>query len=92
MKSIGRWLKEDWRHNRFRLVVATTGALCFISVYVVLAWVGDDASVFTVFLLTLAGATLHTINAYLRHSINLIMLNIIVICVTLFGIFKMFMF
>ena len=24
MKSIGRWLKEDWRHNRFRLVVETT--------------------------------------------------------------------
>ena len=92
MKSIGRWLKEDWRHNRFRLIIETAGAFCFISVYVVLAWFGDDASVFTVFLLRLAGAFLHTINAYLRQSINLIMLNIIVICVTLFGIFKMLMF
>ena len=92
MKSVGLWLKEDWRHNRFRLVVETTGALCFISVYGVLAWLGDNASGFTVFLLTLAGASLHTINAYLRQSINLILLNIIVICVTLFGITKMLMF
>jgi peptidoglycan biosynthesis protein MviN/MurJ (putative lipid II flippase) len=91
LKSVKQWLDDDWKYNRFRLIIETSGAICFISVYVILAWFGDDASVFTIFLLTLAGASLHTINAYLRQSINLILLNIIVICVTLFGIYKMFM-
>jgi peptidoglycan biosynthesis protein MviN/MurJ (putative lipid II flippase) len=90
LKSVQQWLKDDWEHNRFRLIIETTGALCFILVYVILAWYGDDAPVSIIFLLTLAGASLHTINAYLRESINLILLNIIVICLTLFGIYKMF--
>lgn len=89
MKSVSQWLKDDWEHNRVRLVIETAGALCFISVYVVLAWFGEDAKVMLIFLLTIAGATLHTVNAYLRQSINLILLNIIVICITLFGIYKM---
>lgn len=91
MKSVQQWLTDDWENNRFRLIVETAGALCFISVYLILAWFGDDAPVSIVFLFTLAGASLHTINAYLRESINLILLNIIVICLTLFGIYKMFM-
>ncbi len=89
MKSIQQWLKDDWENNRVRLVIETAGALCFISVYVVLAWFGDDAKVMLVFLLTLAGSLLHSVNAYMRQSINLVVLNIIVICVTLFGIYKM---
>ena len=89
MKSIQQWLKDDWEHNRLRLLIETTGALCFISVYIVLAWYGDDANVMTIFLLTLAGALLHSVNAYMRQSINLVVLNIIVVCVTLFGIYKM---
>lgn len=92
MKSFKSWLIEDWEQNRFRLVVETTGALCFISVYVILAWHGDDAPVSLVFLFTLSGALLHTINAYLRQSINLLVLNIIVVAITLSGIFKMFVF
>ena len=59
MKSIQQWLKDDWENNRVRLVIETAGALCFISVYVVLAWFGDDAKVMLVFLLTLAGSLLH---------------------------------
>ena len=62
MKSVSQWLKDDWEHNRVRLVIETAGALCFISVYVVLAWFGEDAKVMLIFLLTIAGATLHTVN------------------------------
>ena len=89
MKSVQQWLKDDWKNNRLRLIIETAGALCFISVYVVLAWFGDNASVMLIFLLTIAGASLHTVNAYLRQSINLVVLNIIVVCITLFGIYKM---
>jgi peptidoglycan biosynthesis protein MviN/MurJ (putative lipid II flippase) len=91
VKGIREWLIEDWTYNRFRLVVETLGACCFISVYLIMAWFGDNSPIFVIFLFTLAGALLHTINAYLRQSINLIILNIIVICITLGGIFKMFM-
>jgi hypothetical protein len=91
LKGIREWLKEDWTHHRFRLIVETAGAFCFICVYLIMAWMGDDSPISIIFLFTLAGALLHTINAYLRQSINLIILNIIVICITLAGIFKMFM-
>ena len=80
---------NDWQDHRFRLIVETVGACCFISVYLIMAWFGDDTPVFIVFLFTLSGALLHSINAYLRKSINLLLLNIIVVCITLFGIAKM---
>ena len=47
MKS---WLIDDWKHNRFRLFCETIGSLCFISIYVLLAWYGDSASILIVIL------------------------------------------
>ncbi len=82
---------DDWQGHRFRLIVETVGACCFISVYLIMAWFGDNTPIFIVFLFTLSGALLHSINAYLRKSINLLLLNIIVVCITLFGIAKMFL-
>ncbi len=85
MKS---WLIDDWKHNRFRLICETIGSLCFISIYVLLAWYGDSASVLTIFLIQIVGSTLHIINAYLRNSINLIALNVIVITIAVIGIWR----
>ena len=82
------WLIEDWKHNRFRLFCETIGSLCFISIYVLLAWYGDSASVLTIFLIQIVGSTLHIINAYLRNSINLIALNVIVIIIAIIGIWR----
>ena len=82
------WLMEDWKHNRFRLFCETIGSLCFISIYVLLAWYGDSASVLTIFLIQIVGSTLHIINAYLRNSVNLIILNIVVITIAIFGIWR----
>ena len=82
------WLIEDWKHNRFRLFCETIGSLCFISIYVLLAWYGDSASVLTIFLIQIVGSTLHIINAYLRNSINLIVLNVIVITIAVIGIWR----
>ena len=82
------WLIEDWKHNRFRLFCETIGSLCFISIYVLLAWYGDSASVLTIFLIQIVGSTLHIINAYLRNSINLIALNVIVITIAVIGIWR----
>jgi peptidoglycan biosynthesis protein MviN/MurJ (putative lipid II flippase) len=89
VKSIREWLVDDWQDNRFRLIVETAGACCFISVYLIMAWFGDNTPIFVVFLFTLSGALLHSINAYLRKSINLLLLNIIVVCITIFGMAKM---
>ena len=84
-----KWLKEDWKYNRFRLVCETLGSLCFISIYVLLAWYGDSASVLTIFMIQIVGSILHIIKAYLRTSINLIVLNSIVIVIAIIGIMRM---
>jgi hypothetical protein len=85
MKS---WLIDDWKHNRFRLICETLGSLCFISIYVLLAWYGDSASILIVFMIQLVGSSLHIINAYLRNSVNLIILNLVVITIAIFGIWR----
>ena len=82
------WLIDDWKHNRFRLFCETIGSLCFISIYVLLAWYGDSASILIVFMIQLVGSSLHIINAYLRNSINLIVLNVIVITIAVIGIWR----
>ena len=83
------WLVDDWKNNRFRLFCETIGSLCFISIYVLMAWYGDDVCITTIFLIQLVGSSLHIINAYLRSSVNLIVLNSIVILIALFGLGKM---
>ena len=85
MKS---WLIDDWKNHRFRLFCETIGSLCFISIYVLMAYYGDDVSILTIFLIQLVGSTLHIINAYLRSSVNLIVLNVIVIMIAIFGIWR----
>ena len=82
------WLIDDWKHNRFRLICETLGSLCFISIYVLLAWYGDSASILIVFMIQLVGSSLHIINAYLRNSVNLIILNLIVIIIAIIGIWR----
>ena len=88
MKS---WLIDDLKNNRFRLFCETVGSLCFISIYVLMAWYGDAVSIFTIFLVQIVGSTLHIINAYMRNSVNLIVLNVVVIAIALFGIGRMFL-
>ncbi len=85
MKS---WLIDDWKNHRFRLFCETIGSLCFISIMVLMAWYGDDVSILIIFLIQLVGSTLHIINAYLRSSVNLIVLNVIVIMIAIFGIWR----
>jgi len=86
MKS---WLINDWKNNRFRLFCETIGSLCFISIYVLMAWYGDDVSILNIFLIQLVGSSLHIINAYMRNSVNLIILNVVVIAIAIFGIGRM---
>ncbi len=83
------WIIEDWKNNRFRLFCETIGSLCFISIYVLMAWHGDNVSILNIFLIQLVGSTLHIINAYMRSSVNLIVLNVIVIMIAIFGIGRM---
>ena len=92
MSMIGafrNWIVNDWKYNRFRLFCETIGSLCFILIYLLMAWYGDDVCVTTIFLIQLLGSSLHIINAYLRNSVNLILLNVIVIVIALFGLAKM---
>ena len=84
-----KWLVNDWKYNRFRLICETLGSLAFISIYLLMAWYGDDVCITTIFLIQLVGSSLHIINAYMRSSVNLIMLNSIVILIALFGLGKM---
>ena len=84
-----KWIKHDWEHNRFRLICETLGSVCFISIYILLAWYGDSASIMPIFLIQIVGSTFHIINAYMRNSVNLIVLNLIVICIAMFGIVRM---
>ncbi len=88
MKS---WLLDDWENNRFRLFCETIGSLCFISIYVLMAWYGEAVSIFTIFLVQIVGSSLHIINAYMRNSVNLIVLNVVVITIAIFGIGRMFL-
>ena len=83
------WLIDDWKNNRFRLFCETIGSLCFILIYLLMAYYGDDASITTIFLIQLVGSSLHIVNAYLRNSVNLIMLNAIVIIIALVGLANM---
>ena len=92
MSMIGafrNWIVNDWKYNRFRLFCETLGSLCFILIYLLMAWYGDDVCITTIFIIQLIGSTLHIINAYLRNSVNLILLNVIVIVIALFGLAKM---
>jgi len=92
MSTIGafrNWIVNDWKYNRFRLFCETIGSLCFILIYLLMAWYGDDVCITTIFLIQLLGSGLHIINAYLRNSVNLILLNVIVIVIALFGLAKM---
>ena len=82
------WLIDDWKHNRFRLICETIGSLCFISIYDLMAYYGESVSILSIFLIQLVGSTLHIINAYLRNSINLIALNVIVIIIAIIGIWR----
>ena len=83
-----KWIKIDWKYNRFRLICETLGSLAFILIYLLMAWYGDDVCITTIFIIQLIGSTLHIINAYLRDSVNLILLNSIVIVIALFGLAK----
>ena len=83
------WLIDDWKNNRFRLFCETVGSICFILIYLLMAYYGDDASITTIFLIQLVGSSLHIINAYLRNSVNLIMLNAVVIIIALVGLANM---
>jgi|TARA_R110001599_G_scaffold16214_1_gene66314 hypothetical protein len=83
------WLVDDWKNNRFRLFCETIGSLCFILIYLLMAYYGDDASITTIFLIQLVGSSLHIVNAYLRSSANLIMLNSVVIIIALVGLANM---
>ena len=83
------WLIDDWKNNRFRLFCETVGSLCFILIYLLMAYYGDDASITTIFLIQLVGSSLHIVNAYLRSSANLIMLNSVVIIIALVGLANM---
>ena len=87
--KIINWLKDAWKNNRFRLFCETVGSLCFIAIYVLMAWYGESVSIMNIFLIQLVGSTLHIINAYLRNSVNLIALNCIVIAIARFGLAKM---
>ena len=78
-------------NNRFLLFCETIGSLCFISIFVLMAWDGDAVSVFAIFLIQIAGSSLHIVNAYMRNSANILMLNVIVIVIAVFGIGKMFL-
>ena len=92
MSMIGafrNWIVNDWKYNRFRLFCDPLGSMCFILIYLLMAWYGDDVCVTTIFLIQLLGSSLHIINAYLRNSVNLILLNVIVIVIALFGLAKM---
>ena len=92
MSMIGafrNWIVNDWKYNRFRLFCETIGSMCFILIYLLMAWYGDDVCVTTIFLIQLLGSSLHIINAYLRNSVNLILLNVIVIVIAFFGLAKM---
>jgi len=89
LKAFKSWLVVDWKYNRFRLICETLGSLAFILIYLLMAWYGDDVCVTTIFIIQLVGSTLHIINAYLRNSVNLILLNSIVILIALFGLAKM---
>ena len=86
-----KWLVNDWKYNRFRLICETLGSLAFISIYLLMAWYGDDVCITTIFIIQLVGSSLHIINAYLRNSVNLIVLNVIVIAIAIFGIGRMFL-
>ena len=83
------WLVDDWKNNRFRLFCETIGSLAFILIYLLMAYYGDDASITTIFLIQLVGSSLHIVNAYLRSSANLIMLNSVVIIIALVGLANM---
>jgi len=85
------WIIEDWKNNRFRLFCETIGSLCFISIYVLMAWYGDAVSILTIFIVQIFGSLLHIINAYMRNSANLIILNVVVITIAIFGIGRMFL-
>ena len=89
LKAFKSWLITDWKYNRFRLFCETIGSLCFILIYLLMAWYGDDVCITTIFLIQLIGSTLHIINAYMRKSLNLLLLNSIVIVIALFGLAKM---
>ena len=92
MSMIGafrNWIVNDWKYNLFPLFCETIGSMCFILIYLLMAWYGDDVCVTTIFLIQLLGSSLHIINAYLRNSVNLILLNVIVIVIALFGLAKM---
>jgi len=86
-----KWLIDDWKHNRFRLFCETIGSLCFISIMLMMAWYGDTVSILTVFLVQIAGSSLHIINGYMRSSVSLIVLNVVVIAIAIFGIGRMFL-
>lgn len=89
LKSFKIWIVNDWKYNRFRLICESLGSLAFILIYLLMAWYGDDVCITAIFLIQLVGSTLHIINAYLRNSVNLILLNSIVIIIALFGLAKM---
>ena len=83
------WLIDDWKNNRFRLFCETVGSLCFVLIYLLMAYYGDDVCITTIFLIQLVGSSLHIVNAYLRSSANLIMLNSVVIIIALVGLANM---
>ncbi len=82
------WITDDWKHNRFRLVCETLGSICFISIYIILAWYGNSTSVLPIFVIQITGSLFHIINAYMRNSANLILLNVIVISIAVVGIIR----
>jgi len=56
-----------------------------------MAWYGDTVSILTVFLVQIVGSSLHIINGYMRSSVSLIVLNVVVIAIAIFGIGRMFL-
>ena len=83
------WVVKDWKQNRFRLVCETFGSLCFLIALGLMSWYGDDVSVKNVLTIQVLGGSFHAINAYLRKSLNLLVLNVIVNLMCISGLIKM---
>lgn len=82
------WLQYDWEHHRFRFFMETIGTFFMFLFMVLFAWYGNTMNVVILLLIEIAGCACHTINGWLRESMNLIILNIVAILVSIFGIIK----
>lgn len=87
---VRRWLINDWKYNRPRLIIESLGTIFVLTSMFLLSIYGSSANLYLVFILQAFGCLFFSINAILRQSINMLIINFGASLIAIYGLINLF--